>query len=133
VIMLAEHFVKVYSAEFKKSIQGISDELKERLLKHNWPGNVRELKNTIERAVLFEQGNVLFGRSIVFAEADEQKYSTLNKIEFSDQCISLYDIERKLIIQALQKANYNQTKAAKLLGITRETLKYRQKKYNITY
>jgi len=133
VILLAEHFLNVYNAEFKKYISEISDELKDRLIKHNWPGNVRELKNAIERAVLFEQGEVLYGGSISFAEKDERKNIDTSKIDISNQGVSLYDIERSLIIQALHKANFNQTKAAKLLGLTRETLKYRLKKFNIKH
>ena len=133
VMLLTEHFLKSYNAEFKKNILGISDSLKERLMSHSWPGNVRELKNTIERAVLFEQGKILNGETIALTESSVKKNTDPGKINISDQGLSLYDLERSLIIQALHKANYNQTRAAKLLGLTRETLKYRLKKYNIRH
>lgn len=131
VLLLAEHFVKTYNAEFKKNITSISDELIDRLVRHDWPGNVRELKNTIERAVLFEQGDVLSGKNINFSVREAPQSFGAGKIELNDQGVSLYEIERSLIVQALQKTNNNQTKAAKLLGLTRETLKYRIKKYQI--
>jgi len=131
VLILAEHFLKSYNAEFKKNILGISDTLKDRLIKHSWPGNVRELKNTLERAVLFEQGKMLHGETITLAERSIKKEDEPGKISIGDQGVSLYDLERSLIIQALHKANYNQTKAARLLGLTRETLKYRLKKFKI--
>jgi len=131
VMLLAEHFLKSYNAEFKKNILGFSDSLKDGLINHSWPGNVRELKNTIERAVLFEQGKILHGDTITLAESSLKKNSDPGKIYISDNGVSLYDLERSLIIQALHKANYNQTKAAKLLGLTRETLKYRLKKFKI--
>jgi len=131
VILLAEHFLKIYNAEFKKNIAGISGELKDRLINHNWPGNVRELKNIIERAVLFEQGNILSGETINLFENNVKENFEPGRISIGEEGVSLYDIERSLIVQALRKANYNKTKAAKLLNISRETLKYRLKKFNI--
>ena len=133
VPMLAEHFLKSYNTEFKKNIQGISKELKEALIQHNWPGNVRELKNIMERAVLFEQGKYLTTKNISFSDIITKPKSQENSIYISDRGVSLYDVERSLIIQALEKAKYNQTKAAKLLSISRETLKYRMKKYKIPH
>jgi len=131
VILLAEHFLKIYNAEFKKNIAGISGELKDHLINHNWPGNVRELKNIIERAVLFEQGNILSGETINLFENNVKENFDPGRISIGEEGVSLYDIERSLIVQALRKANYNKTKAAKLLNISRETLKYRLKKFNI--
>lgn len=132
VLLLAEHFLKIYNAEFKKNIADISDELKDRLINHNWPGNVRELKNIIERAVLFEQGDILSGETINLFENNVKENFDPGRISIGEEGVSLYDIERSLIVQALRKANYNKTKAAKLLNISRETLKYRLKKFKIT-
>ena len=131
ILLLSDHFLKSYNAEFKKNIREISDTLKDRLVNHGWPGNVRELKNTIERAVLFEHADMLHGETITLTESSIKKDSDSSIINIGDRGVSLYEIERSLIIQALHKSNYNQTKAAKLLGLTRETLKYRMKKFNI--
>jgi len=131
VLLLANHFLKIYNAEFKKNIGSISDDLKNQLLRHNWPGNVRELKNIIERAVLFEQSDVLTGKSINLWDREGSRPATIDHIEIDEKGVSLYEIEKSLIAQALEKTNYNQTKAAKLLGLTRETLKYRIKKHRI--
>ncbi|MBU4446875.1 sigma-54 dependent transcriptional regulator [bacterium] len=133
VILLAEHYLKIYNVEFKKNVSGISDQLKDRLINHSWPGNVRELKNIIERAVLFEHGDMLYGETVTLTESSIKKDDDIDKIKIGDQGVSLYDLERSLIVQALHKAKHNQTKAAKLLGLSRETLKYRLKKYKIKH
>ncbi|HDP67194.1 MAG TPA: sigma-54-dependent Fis family transcriptional regulator [Candidatus Marinimicrobia bacterium] len=131
VLLLARHFLKIYNAEFKKNIRDISEPLQEKLVSHSWPGNVRELKNIIERAVLFEEGELLTGKNISLSETSTQIPKDPAQITIPEQGISLYDIERSLIIQALHKASYNKTRASKLLKISRETLKYRLKKYKI--
>lgn len=131
VLLLARHFLKFYNNEFKKNIRDISAPLQKKLVNHNWPGNVRELKNIIERAVLFEEGELLTGNNISLVERPAEKPGDSAPITIPEQGVSLYDIERSLIIQALHKANYNKTKAARLLKISRETLKYRLKKYKI--
>lgn len=131
VLLLARHFLKFYNNEFKKNIRDISAPLQKKLVNHHWPGNVRELKNIIERAVLFEEGELLTGNNISLAERPAEKPGDPAPITIPEQGVSLYDIERSLIIQALHKANHNKTKAARLLNISRETLKYRLKKYKI--
>jgi two-component system response regulator AtoC len=133
VIILAEHFLKLYNAEFKKNIKGISPQLKDYLRGHSWPGNVRELKNLIERAVLFEDADRLTCKNIALVENKFDLSSGAVKIAIPNGGIVLDDIERSLIEEALRVTKYNQTRAAKMLNITRETLKYRVKKYNITY
>jgi two-component system response regulator AtoC len=133
VLMLAEHFLKSYNTEFKKNIHGISNELKGLLIQHNWPGNVRELKNIMERAVLFEQDDCLTCNNISFSDIIPRPESSGNSFQITDEGISLFDVEHSLIIQALEKSKYNQTKAAKLLNISRETLKYRMKKFKIPH
>ena len=131
VILLAEHFLKIYNAEFKKSLKGITNKLKIKLLDHSWPGNVRELKNAIERAVLFENSDFLTCDNISLLDNLSTPLKNHNMIQIPNDGLSLIDIEKSLIEQALIKTNHNQTRAAKLLNISRETLKYRMKKFNI--
>jgi len=131
VILLAEHFLKIYNAEFKKNIKGITNNLKQRLIEHSWPGNVRELKNAIERAVLFEDSDLLTCDNISLLDSLATPSNNRNMIKIPNDGLSLVDIEKSLIEQALIKTNRNQTRAAKLLNISRETLKYRMKKFNI--
>lgn len=131
IILLAEHFLKSYNAEFKKNLKGITNKLKTKLLEHSWPGNVRELKNAIERAVLFEVGDFLTLDNISLPDSLATPSKNHIMIQIPNDGLSLIDIEKSLIEQALMKTNRNQTRAAKLLNISRETLKYRMKKFNI--
>jgi two-component system response regulator AtoC len=133
VIILAEHFLKLYNAEFKKNIKGISPQLKDYLRGHSWPGNVRELKNLIERAVLFEDTDRLTCNNIAPIDNKVDLLGGAAKITIPTGGIVLDDIEKSLIEEALRVTKYNQTRAAKMLNISRETLKYRVKKYHITY
>jgi two-component system response regulator AtoC len=133
VIILAEHFLKFFNVEFKKDIKGISPQLKYFLRGHSWPGNVRELKNLIERAVLFEDTDLLTCNNIALIDNKVDLLGGAAKITIPTGGIVLDDIEKSLIEEALRVTKYNQTRAAKMLNISRETLKYRVKKYHITY
>lgn len=138
IILLAEHFVGVYNAEFKRNIKGILPEVKEWFMKYSWPGNVREIKNVIERAVLFEKGEYISVDSINIMDSSTAKSQSKESVstefvisDIPERGISLKDVEKSLIQKALESTNGNQTKAAQLLGISRETIKYRMKKFNI--
>jgi len=133
VVVLAEHFLKFYNAEFKKNIKGISPQLKTLLWGHSWPGNVRELKNLIERAVLFEDTDLLTCNNITMIENQFNLLRGTAQITIPSGGIILDDVERSLIEEALKISKYNQTRAAKLLNISRETLKYRIKKFHISH
>jgi two-component system NtrC family response regulator len=98
---------------------------------YGWPGNVRELENVIERAVLLRQGN-----SITPAELPEKLTKRKGGVEdiilnLPDEGVSLEDLEKSLIVKALEKHRGNQTRAAEFLGITRPTLIYRMEKYGL--
>ncbi len=137
IILLAEHYLQVFNNEFGKNITSIKPSALQTLRDNVWVGNVRELRNIIERAVLFERSNELtldgVGRLSTSPQETQQSEAgtDISKIDIPDEGISLVDVERKLIIQALDKTKGNQTRAAQLLGLTRETLKYRLKKHNI--
>lgn len=137
VILLAEHYLQIFNTEFGKNITSIKSSAKRVLRDNAWIGNVRELRNIIERAVLFEKGNELTLDSIgglSFSQPENQQSEVsidTSQIDIPDEGISLVDVERNIIIRALKKAGGNQTRAAQLLGLTRETLKYRLKKHKI--
>jgi len=132
VIVLAKHFLQLYNAEFRKNIKGISPQLRDYLRGHSWPGNVRELKNLIERAVLFEESDLLTCNNIALIDNKVDLLNGPAKVTIPTGGIVLDDIEKSLIEEALRVTSYNQTRAAKMLNISRETLKYRVKKYHIT-
>ena len=140
ITLLAEHFVSVYNTEFKRNVRGILPEVKQQLIDYRWPGNVRELKNVIERAVLFEEGEYISFDSIRITDSKQAAQTSDFRLEkeslienFAEAGISLDEVECSLIEKALKSANGNQTKAAKLLGISREKIKYRMKKFDIQY
>jgi DNA-binding NtrC family response regulator len=104
------------------------------LLAHDWPGNVRELRNAIERAMILEESSFITSASlpISISHADPRQAPTPQaEVEIPDEGMSLVDNERQLLARALEKTGGNQTQAARLLRITRDTLRYKMKKYNL--
>ena len=107
------------------------------LCTYEWPGNIRELQNVIERAVILSQGNEIkthhLPKEIQKNEANKNDtpLETGLILNFPDGGISIDEVERQLILKALEKSNGNQTKASNLLGITRSALLYRAQKYKI--
>jgi len=131
--LLANYFMDQFNKSFKKNFRSISPEAEELLLNYSWPGNVRELRNVIERILILESGEVILPEHLPY-----EMVSSLSRtqeedidIEFPDQGLPLEVVERSLIKKALQKTKGNQTRAAQLLSITREILRYRMKKYGL--
>jgi two-component system response regulator AtoC len=134
ILPLANHFVQEYNRRYKGHIEGISSPTAKILNAYDWPGNVRELRNVIERAMLLEETNVLQPSSIQFASARAPRGSapvpeTHPQTPPAD--FSLKNSERSLIVQVLEKTAGNKTKAAALLGISRDILRYRMKKLKL--
>jgi two-component system, NtrC family, response regulator AtoC len=134
ILPLAEHFVQVYNGKFKRNIQGISPGAAATLMSHAWPGNVRELRNVVERAMVLEESDRIQSASLYVAAnggaVSRQGVQQAEPPEAPFQA-SLAEAEKKLVLRALQKASGNQTRAAVLLGITRDTLRYKMKKFNL--
>ncbi|MCL4796779.1 MAG: sigma 54-interacting transcriptional regulator [Bryobacteraceae bacterium] len=141
---LAEFFVNHYNRKFKRQIEGVSPEALHFLESHDWPGNVRELRNAIERAMILEDSSYItpaslpgsvnhqaFGAVAAPAAAREVSTSASFPAAIPDTGLSLEDNERRLLVQALEKTSGNQTQAARLLRITRDTLRYKMKKFDI--
>jgi DNA-binding NtrC family response regulator len=134
ILPLAEHFIQVYNSKFKRDIQGILPGAAAALMSHAWPGNVRELRNVVERAMVLEETDRIQPSSL-FITSVKGDLSSLkpSAAEESDPTFqaSLAETEKNLVMKALQKASGNQTRAALLLGITRDTLRYKMKKFNL--
>jgi two-component system, NtrC family, response regulator AtoC len=134
VIALARYFVDHYNAKFKRHIEGISPEARAMLLSHDWPGNVRELRNAIERAMILEDSSYLTPSSLPLAISDDPtsaRRTELRPLDSSETGMSLEENERMLLARALEKTSGNQAQAARLLRITRDTLRYKMKKFNL--
>ncbi len=101
-------------------------------LNYDWPGNVRELKNAIERSMIFETGSVISTDHLPIMEKAPGPVPHAG-ISFSgNQIIPLADMEKRMLEKALEKTDGNKSKAARLLKITRDTLRYKVKKYRLS-
>jgi two-component system, NtrC family, response regulator AtoC len=126
---LVSFFVDSYNVEFKKHIRGVSPEAMTKLQAHGWPGNVRELRNAIERAMLLSDGPVLEPADFLAGAGAAVRLG--EQVELPAAGIDLDQLERSLVVQALQRTGWNQTKAAALLGLNRDQIRYRIEKFNL--
>ncbi len=133
--LLANHFLTHFASKYnKKNIQGFSPEAEKVLVSHEWPGNVRELKNLVERFVVLENTDIIGLEHLptwIFGDSIAAGRSSSDKFILPESGISLEDVEKDLIIQALNKSNKNKTLAAKLLNISYDTLRYQVKKFGL--
>ncbi len=134
--ILAEHFLEKHSKALEKDIKRISAEAMELLQKYNYLGNVRELENTIERSVALETTPVILPESLPPAVRDRQGHNALiGKIDLPSEGVDLDDmvgeVEKNLLLKALERAGGVKGKAAELLGISFRSLRYRLAKYGL--
>ncbi|TGE35078.1 sigma-54-dependent Fis family transcriptional regulator [Desulfosporosinus fructosivorans] len=126
--LLVNHFLEKFDPTHSKKISSESMKI---LTRYNWPGNIRELQNVIERALIVCQGSEIQPVHFPKELLNSLEQATEPVISLTEGGFTLEELEKHLIIKALEKHNYNQTKAAKYLGITRPTLLYRLQKYGI--
>jgi PAS domain S-box-containing protein len=132
ILPLTRFFIDQYNRKFKRQIDGISPEAESLLLAHDWPGNVRELRNAIERAMILEEtGYIQAGSLPIAIRTSESSGAALEPAAATGDGMSLADQERRLLVQALERCGGNQTQAARLLRVTRDTLRYKIKKFNL--
>jgi two-component system response regulator AtoC len=124
---LASYYIDLFNREFKRHVRGISPEALAMLEHYAWPGNIRELRNAIERAMLLVEHEWLqpgdfttLTRSVTPAE-----------FKLPPDGVSLDEVERQLLVQALERSGGNQTQAAQLLGINRDQVRYRIEKFGL--
>jgi two-component system, NtrC family, response regulator AtoC len=135
IALLANHFVADYNVRFNKTIRGITPRAMKVLQNYDWPGNVRELRNAIERAMILQDQGVidvdLLPLRISEFTGESASLPGKGSLMIPPQGIDLYQVEKELIRQALAKARGNQTQASRLLSISRDTLRYKMKKYDL--
>jgi DNA-binding NtrC family response regulator len=129
VALLVESYIDAYNTEFKKRIRGVTADAMKRLQAYRWPGNVRELRNTIERAMLLAEGDTLTADDCTMGGAGALKLS--DRVELPASGIDLEELERSLVVQALERTGWNQTRAAALLGVNRDQIRYRIEKFHL--
>ncbi|MEO0593392.1 MAG: sigma-54 dependent transcriptional regulator [Myxococcota bacterium] len=127
--LLVEHFISRFNAEFKKAVRGVSKEAAKALQTYPWPGNIRELKNLVERAMLLaEREDVLQLEHFMMPSQTRQSATPFS---LPATGCDLDHVERSLVEQALERARWNQTEAAKLLHLHRDQIRYRIKKFGL--
>src|SRR6185503_18616895 len=121
-------FIDRYNAEFRKRVRGLTAAAQAQLEQYQWPGNIRELRNAIERAMLLIDRERL--------EPDDfttlTRTVTATSFRLPPGGLNLEEVERQLVVQALERAGGNQTQAAQLLGINRDQVRYRIETFGLT-
>jgi DNA-binding NtrC family response regulator len=125
---LVHYFVDAYNAEFKKRVTGVTDDAMRTLQTYGWPGNIRELRNAVERAMLLAEGDRLTASDFPVAAAGPR---LTEAVELPATGIDLDTLERSLVVQALERSGWNQTRAATLLGLNRDQIRYRIEKFKL--
>jgi len=142
ILLLADHFLHSHRREDPHGPQGFSDEVREKLLVHPWPGNARELENVIAQAALSARGRFITVEDLTLSEValrpaetartSEQSSGTTLEELFERESGHVFAVaERLLVVKALELARHNQVQAARLLGISRNVLRDRMKRYRL--
>ncbi len=130
ILLIASHFLHTFNTKFHKSFKGISDEVKCLFMEYPWPGNVRELRNVLERAALLNDADTLRPEHVELFKARPASAEFAGAAP-AGESLSLSDLEKQALVNALEKSGNNQSHAAKILKVTRDTLRYRMKKYGL--
>jgi DNA-binding NtrC family response regulator len=150
VLLLARHYIEIFNKSLRKRVRGLTPEVEQVFRHYPWPGNVRELRNVIERVMILEDSDLIstawLPRDLVRAEIEPEKIRIAavsaaapeidqqNAISFvlPEKGVDLEQFELSLVRQAIERSSGNQTRAAELLGISRDQLRYRLKKLEET-
>jgi DNA-binding NtrC family response regulator len=126
---LVNFYIDAYNTEFKKRVRGVTPEALNTLQRYTWRGNVRELRNAVERAMLLADGDMLAVDDFAGAIADSLRLG--DRVELPAAGIDVEQLERSLVVQALERTGWNQTRAAALLGLNRDQIRYRIEKFQL--
>ena len=129
ILIIAYHLLTIFNLVFKKKVKGFTKSARNVILNHKWPGNVRELSNCLERAMIFIEDDWIDESNLILSQ--QIRTPDMKEWNVPSTGLVLEDIERQLIMSALKQSGNNKSKASRLLGLTRDTLRYRLEKYNI--
>jgi two-component system response regulator AtoC len=129
IARLVHFYVDAYNAEFKKHVQGVAVDAMKMLQRYPWPGNVRELRNAVERAMLLADHDTLTRDDFSIGAVASVRLD--DRVELPAGGIDLEELERSLVVQALERSGWNQTRAAALLGLNRDQIRYRIEKFKL--
>jgi DNA-binding NtrC family response regulator len=140
VLLRAKHYIARFNERLRKRIRGLSPEVEEIFRAYSWPGNVRELRNVIERVMILEDSDLIttswLPRGLIKDEravaatsiAPQDAQSAPAIFRLPEGGVDLEQVELSLVRQAMERSRGNQTRAAELLGVSRDQLRYRLKK-----
>ena len=133
VLLLAEHFLKMFRATMNKNVAGVAPPARQKLLAHRWPGNVRELRNVIERALILETAREIQPSSLPDFQVEARLAKAAPFQPAADESLdeALARIERELISGAMEQNDFNLTRAAEQLRLTRHSLRYRMQRLDM--
>jgi DNA-binding NtrC family response regulator len=132
VALLARHFLRKFAHEFAKPLDGLTPRATLVLERHNWPGNVRELEHVIGRAAMLTEGPMIDVDALPDHLVHPDGVNGVDAAEYVvGSGVTLEDQERRLVVQALEEADGNQSEAARRLGIGRDALRYKMKRFEL--
>jgi len=132
IALLAQYFIEGFAREFKRPVQGLSHAAEAGLKAYGWPGNVRELRNLVERAVLLAETDALQPQDFESLHTARIHPSGGNgQFPLPAEGVDLEAVEKSLVVQALERAGGNQTRAATFLGLHRDQIRYRIEKFGL--
>lgn len=136
ILEIARFFIGAFNNEFKKSIKGFTPIAEKLMVQYDWPGNVRELRNSVERAMIFEDSDMIKVERLpveIITISSRQSSPTAKNIDFKipPNGLDIEEVEKELIKQALSITKGNQSKAARLLNIGVDAMRYRMKKFGL--
>lgn len=133
--LLTAHYLTHFAQRFKqKTVKRFSREAEDLMKAYSWPGNIRELRNVVERLVVLESEEEIEPRHLpnwLISPSDAGSQAPAGMFKLPETGISLDEVEKDLIVQALERTNHNKTQAAKLLQISYDTLRYQVKKFGL--
>jgi DNA-binding NtrC family response regulator len=137
ILLLAGHFLKMFRVAMNKNVNAITPAARQKLLSHPWPGNVRELRNVIERALILETTHEIQASSLPDFQVETrlQKTTTTSTQAAPNESLddALARLERELITSVLEQNNFNPTRTAERLKLSRHSLRYRMQRLNMDF
>jgi transcriptional regulator with PAS, ATPase and Fis domain len=131
--LLIQFFLKKYSVALDKKIKGLEQAALQTLMNYHWPGNIRELENTMERAVVLCEGDMITSEELGRLLSHKEGSAAEREIKLPAPGVVLEQVERSLVEQALERCRWVQKEAAKLLGVSSRVLNYKIKQFGMTH
>jgi DNA-binding NtrC family response regulator len=129
--VLIDYFLKKHTRNTSRLVRGLAPDTRRMMMDYTWPGNVRQLESAIERAILLCESDLIQVEDLPLEVRQESHPASEGAFKLPPEGIAFEEVERDLIMQAMEQTDYNITKAAKLLGLTFRTLQYRLEKFGI--